>query len=186
MSKGKTREAAGIFPSRESLDAAITELEKHFPKSAFSVIGTHEALKNSADEEAPNPEKAIDSKDIPRHVPVKPEEKTVVGSAIVGGGAYVGAAAAGLALAMGGVSLPLTIAGAAIVGLAGGSVAGVLMKLTGDHYNEDMEKQLEAGGLLLWVNTQGQEDENIACSTMKKHGAKYVEVHGLNYEDQIN
>lgn len=175
----KMREAVGIFNDNEKLNVALNELEKFFPKQAFSVIGTQDALEEKLGKSSPSPKSVIADDDVPHHVPVKPEEKTVISSAAIGGSAYAGAAAAALALA-GAASLPITIAAAAVVGIASGSAGAFLVKMIGDENSKEIEEQIEAGGLLLWVGVQSKEDEGKACQIMKENGATYAEVHTIN------
>ena len=71
----------------------------------------------------------------------------------IGGLAYIGAvAAAGVVVASGG-GLAAAIAGAAIAGGGGGLLGSIAAHFIGQAHAENLQAQLDKGGLLLWVRT---------------------------------
>jgi hypothetical protein len=92
---------------------------------------------------------------------------------------YVGALVGiGAVVSSAGALLPLI--GAAAAGGAGGVVLGsVLAKVIGATYGGYISGQLDRGGLLLWVRTFDQAQEERAVRILKKHSGADVHVHGL-------
>lgn len=172
---GKIREAVGVFGSSNDLNKAVAELEATaFPRDALSILGTTEALKEKFGDTEIFPEVVEDNPNTPRNSPVHPEERALGAAALVGGGAYLGAVSA--AIAAGAISVPALITAAAI----GGGVGGIIAKIMGSQHTEHIKKQLEKGGLLLWVHTNTPQDETIACDILKKHNAQHVHVHEIS------
>ncbi len=172
------REAVGLFKTMVQLQDAVKELERtDFPRDALSVMGYHEdissGLAKGLDKDA-GPE---EDPSLVLEAPVRPEEKTVGVGALISGGAYIGAIA--VALAAGAVSIPSIIASAAIGGAGGATAAAILAKLLGDHFNEEIETQIQKGGLLLWVRTQDKDREDEACRILTNYGASHVRIHDL-------
>lgn len=175
---GTVREAVGLFHSMDALQDAIRDLEgSAFPRHDISVLGSQTDIASKFGERVVAPEAAEDNPDMPRMPPVRSEEKTIAAGALVGGSAYVGAVA--MALAVGAVSVPATIA-LAVIGAGGGAAVGaVLAKIMGDHFNQEIEDQIKRGGLLLWVRTPDADRELMACAILRSHGADHVHVHDI-------
>jgi hypothetical protein len=172
------REAVGVFHDKGKLDTAVAELSKHFPREFLSVLASEETLKEKCGgKDTVNPLNAMDNKDVPRAAPVKPEENVIGTSAAVGGGAYIGAVAA--ALSAGAVSMPI-LTGVAVIGAnSGGSASGAATAIFKNRNADHIEKQLDAGGLLLWVGTPSEDKEHKALEILKRNGATDIEVHDI-------
>ena len=98
---------------------------------------------------------------------------------MVGGLFYVGAvAAAGLIVASGGTVAAALIAGA-VAGGGGGLIGAALAQLLGHRHANQLQAQLDRGGLLLWVRTVASEDERRAADILRAHGADDVHIHDL-------
>ena len=168
------REAVGVFLDADAMRNAIVELDTHFPRHAISVLGSKRDIVEKFGQSAVPPVLAEMAEDTPLQAPIRPEEKVVGTSVLIGSSAYVGAVA--MALASGAISIPAIIL-AAVVGAGGGAaLSSVLAKILGDHYHKDIEDQIEQGGLLLWVGTTDNEQEQLATEIMNKHGAKHVKI----------
>lgn len=171
---GKVREAVGVFDNPDDLNEAIAELEATaFPRGTLSVLGSHQAIKKKFGRGDVVPEILEGNPDTPRREPVRPEERGLGAAALVGGGAYVGAAAA--AIGAGAISIPAIVTAAAI---AGGSGA-ILAKIIDNRYRERIKKQVDKGGLILWVQTPEPAQEELACEILQKHHARHVHVHAI-------
>jgi hypothetical protein len=93
--------------------------------------------------------------------------------------AYVGAiAAVGVVVASGG-TLAWALAGAAVAGGGGGLIGAAAARLMGRDRAKDLQKQLEKGGMLLWVRLRDHEHEKRACDILTKHSADDVHVHEM-------
>lgn len=175
------KEAVGLFTDMDSLQEAIKELEAtDFPRDALSVLGSKDDLENKFGLASVRPELAEAYNDTPREAPPRSEEKAIGAGALISGSAYIGAM--GVALAAGAVTVPAIIAAAAIGGLGGAAFGGALVKIMGDHYNEEIEDQIKKGGLLLWVRTPDEERERMACKILESYGAHHVKVHEIPQE----
>lgn len=172
---GKIREAVGVFDNADALDEAIAELETTaFSRETISVLGNQAAITEKFGASEIRPEDAEDNPEAPRQVPVHREERAIGTGVAIGGGAYLGAMSALLA-AGAAISIPAIIAAAAI----GGGGTGVLRKVLGGRFDKHIEKQIEKGGLILWVQTQNEDQEEAACDILEKYGAKHVHVHEI-------
>jgi len=89
----------------------------------------------------------------------------------------LGAIVAAGAVVVSGGTLAAAIAGAAIAGGTGGLIGSVLATWVGDHHARYLERQLEQGGLLLWVRTWDSAGEALALAVLKKHSGDRVHVH---------
>lgn len=163
-------EAVGLFKNMEQLQGALKELERtEFPRDALSILGHHEKLGSDFDQYI---SKAFDGEDL--EAPVRSEEKTIGAGILIGGTAYLGAMAA--ALAAGAITVPAFIAAAAMGGAGGAATGGVLAKLLGDHFNHQIEDQINDGGLMLWVRTPDHHKEELACQILTNYGAEHVQI----------
>ena len=164
------REAVGLFKNMQQLQATVKELERtDFPRDSLSVLGEHKSL------EPLTIEMLEDDSNAPREVLVRSEEKSMGAGLLVSGAAYLGAMAA--ALAAGAVAVPAILTAAAIGGVGGGALGGVLAILLGDHFNHAIEDQIKQGGLLLWVRTTDREKEDLACRILTENGTEHVRIH---------
>ena len=74
----------------------------------------------------------------------------------------------------------MPLIGAATAGGAGGLALGSLIaKFVGGTYGKYISDQLERGGLLLWVRTFDEAQEERAVSILKHHSGQDVHIHGL-------
>ncbi len=170
---GKLREAVGVFEDTDALNKAVEELEHtKFAREDISILGTREDIREKFGEPEVRPEAVEDNPEAPRSVPVRPEEKAIGSGAAIAGGAYLGAVGALLASGAA-VAVPAVLTAAAI-GAGGG---GLLTKILGDKFNDETEKQIQKGGMVLWVLTRSAETEAAASEILRKHGAKHVHIH---------
>jgi hypothetical protein len=82
---------------------------------------------------------------------------------------YVGAVAAAGAIVASGGTIAAAIAAAALAGGAGGLIGTFMAKLVGDHHAQYLQRQLDRGGLLLWVRTWNAEDERRAVEILRSY-----------------
>ncbi len=171
----KVREVVGIFDDKDNLDGAIAELEvTAFSREMISILGTKEAIEKRFGAPEIKPEKAQNKEDVPRMPPVRPEEKGVGAGAAISGGIAAGMVGAVIA-AGAAVTVPALVTAAAI----GGGSGAILAKTLGDYFDEQVEKQINEGGLLLWVQIHSAEQEEKARAIMVKYGAEKIHVHEI-------
>lgn len=164
-------EAVGVFKTMGQLQGAVKELERtEFPRDAISVLGSHKSLGSEFENFGAE---IFDDSNL--EAPVHSEEKTIGASVLVGGTAYLGAMAA--ALAAGAVTVPAFIAVAALGGVGGAAAGGILAKVLDDHFDHEIESQIDNGGLLLWVRTPDEHKEELASKILRDYGADNVRIH---------
>lgn len=167
------REAVGLFENMEQLQEAVKEFERtEFPRDALSVLGEREHIEKNL---ASDMVALEDDPTVEREAPVRSEEKGIGAGALVNGSAYIGAMA--VALASGAVTIPAIITAAAIGGIGGATVGGILAKILGNHFDKSIEQDINKGGLLLWVRTPDPDRENMALNILNKYGAHHVKIH---------
>ncbi len=176
-------ELVGVFDDQESLQNAIAELElAGFDRRHLSVLGSDKALESQFGTAQIDRQSLEDSACAPRRMEVKKQEVGVAQGVLIGGGMLVGVI--GAIVATGGLALPGAIVTTVAVGTGGGAVGAVLAKILGDKYGEFFQKQIDQGGLLLWVNLTdtAQNDEAMeqkAREILAKHGARDTHTHRL-------
>ncbi|MCK6418294.1 MAG: hypothetical protein L6Q57_05065 [Alphaproteobacteria bacterium] len=173
----ENREAVGIFDSQSHRDAAIAELEiTAFPRHDISVLGSESELRRRYGTGGVPLHRLEDNAQAPRAVSIRPEEKIIARGFVIGICAYVG----GCIVAIAAQTLnPLSLLAAIAAGsLAGAALGGLIAYLFGHYLQKQISRQIQKGGLLLWVRTGDAEKEKIAMKILRKHGARDVHVHG--------
>jgi len=175
------REVVGIFDDVNSMQEAISELEvSGFERRHISVLGNENALQEHFGKAELPTELLEDNPQTPRAANIKLEELGIGQSMLVSGGLLTGVV--GAVIASGGLVIPGATVTTAVIGAAGGTAAGAgLAKLLGDKYAEFFHKQIEEGGLLVWVNTPDTEHESKAQAVLRKYGARDVHTHEFTY-----
>ncbi len=174
------REAVGVLPDVPSLEAAIDDLlSAGFDRADISLLATREAIDGKPGQEVERVEELEDDPSVPRWPYVSREGLGAGEGGLIGGLAHIPAVtAAGAVVVTGGALAPAILAGIGAGG-AGAAAGAVLARWLGNRYAESYEKQLERGGLLLWVNTREPEDERRATEILSRHGGRDVHVHDM-------
>lgn len=175
----KQREAVGLFHDAEALKSAADAMMQHgFDRADLSVLsrartvverlyGTQAVAELEDDPKAPTAAYASG------------DSLTELRAVVVGVPFFIGAVAAGGAIA----ANDGTLYNATIGALIAGGLAGVLGLLVawwlGRQHAAYVEAQLEHGGLLLWVRTLTPRHEALACRIMEEHQAADVHLHDL-------
>jgi hypothetical protein len=174
------REAVALFKSAAALQEAIDDLlSSGFDRAELSLLATEEALRRKFGDRFKNSAELEDAEDVPRCCYVSPESLGDAEGSIIGGLVYIRAVAAtGLVILSGG-ALAAAIAAAVVSGGAAGAVGSFLAERIEQIHARHTAEHLEQGGLLLWVRTWNQEDEDRATAILKKHSGVDVHLHGL-------
>jgi hypothetical protein len=180
MADTRIREAVGVFHDERSLQSAVdTLLISGFDRSCVSLLAGQRTIESKLGHRF---EKVADLEDdpaVPKRAYVGTDSRTEGEAAIVGGLFYVGAVAAvGMIVASGGTAAAALIAGA-VVGGGGGLIGAALAQFLEHRHANQLQAQLDRGGLLLWVRTAAPEDERRAVDILRAHGADDVHVHDL-------
>lgn len=173
------REAVGVFDNFETLEAAIDELESSgFDLAELSLVASEETVEEKLGHQYEKVADVEDDTAVPREAYVATESFGDAAGGLIGGLMYVGAVAAGGAVIAAGGPLAAAIAGATMVGGAGGLIGAILAMWMSDHHAEYLQEQLDRGGLLLWIRTWDDADEKRATEILSRHSAHDVHVHG--------
>ena len=175
MPDKQTTEAVAVFDAPEKLDRAIRELEgSDFPRQSISVLANSEQVRERFGADAVDPEWLEDNDNTPRDISIRPEEKTIGASFLIGVPAYIFGCAA--AIAYNPAPAPVLLAA-----ITGGSIIGaligvVLVYFIGLKMKKRIRKQIDKGGLLLWVTTPTAEKEKKALDILKKNNGLHTHI----------
>ncbi len=182
MTEEMIREAVGVFDDYDRLQDAIAALgSANFGRHQISVLGSEEAVKDRFGQQQTPAQMLKDNPDAPRSMNIAPEELGVAQGVLMGAGIYAAVGAA--LLATGGMALPGAIVTTILVGAGGGAAGAVLAKMLGQKYAEFFQKQIDKGGLLLWVEVPDKEREEKALAILSEHGARDLHVHEMPLTD---
>ena len=171
-----SKEAVGVFKNKQDMDEAIADLEAAmFPRHDISVIGSKARMEKRFGSEAVSPELIEDNPRTPKDASVRPEERTIASTVIVGVPAYfMGCLAAVLVNPAPAMTLITAVTVGSIFGAAVGGCALYGVKA---YLDSRLQEQIKEGGLVLWVKTFKPEQEKKAKTIMKTHGAQNVHFH---------
>ena len=157
------REAVGVFNRPEDLQDAIDELlSSGFHRAELSLLASEHAVEEKLGHRYEKVETLEDDPKVPRTAYVSTEAVGGAEGAVIGTLMYVGATAAAGAILVSGGTLAAGIAAMVVAGGAGGLIGTIVAKWLGDHHGQYLQRQMEHGGLLLWVRTWDLEEEKRA------------------------
>jgi len=167
------REAVAIFDSENALRAAVDALMQiGLRQDDLSLLGDVSLLRNLG-----NIREIEDAAGVRHAAYVSSDERTEGLSAVVGAPTYVIGAGAAAIVATGGAALIPTIAVAAGGAAVGGALGLLLARAFGRRHADRVEKQLAAGGLLLWVHAPDPEKDQAIISALTRNGGRDVHIH---------
>lgn len=176
--KLEVREAVGILDSEPELQAAIDDLLSHgFDRAEISVLAPVAAVEEKLGHRFKSVADIEDDPEAMSQAYVPVESIGDAEGAVIGGLMYVGAFAGIVLVASGGV-LAAALAALAVGG-SGTAIGIALARFMTQHHADYIAKQLEKGGLLLWVRTWDQEDEAKATKILSAHSAHDVHIHAF-------
>ena len=173
------REAVAYFETSGDLEAAIDELlSSGFNMAEISILASESAVQQQLGHRYEKVAELEDDPAVPRAVYIPTESIGDAEGALIATPLYLATATAIGAIVASGGSLLAAIVGAVAAGGAGGALGAALARLVGRHHAENLHRQLEHGGLLLWVRTWDARDECTAVAILTRHSGKDVHVHG--------
>jgi hypothetical protein len=174
------REAVGVFHDREALENAVEDLlNAGFDRSEISLLASEQAIEQKLGHAYRKVQELEDDDAVPRAAFVGDHSLALGRVGVIGGLAYVGATVAAGAVVASGGALAATIVAAAIAGGGCGLLGGWAARLLGRDRAEKLQRQLDHGGLLLWVTLRHAGHEGRALDILKRSGADDVHVHEL-------
>ncbi|MDX5360159.1 MAG: general stress protein [Alphaproteobacteria bacterium] len=175
-----SKEAVGVFNDAETLQAAIDDLlSAGFDRAELSLLASESAVEQKLGHVYDRVEDLEDDAGAPRQAYVSKESLGDAEGGLIGGLLYVGAVAAAGAVVASGGTLAAAIGSAALAGGASGAVGAILAQWLDRHHADYLARQLDHGGLLLWVRTRDAAHEARAADILSRHSAHDVHLHAL-------
>lgn len=172
------REVVGLFSDAHALEAAVQDLLTHgFDHGDLSLLATDKVVRERLGHRIDDTVAASDDPTLPRRAWVEPETRMEGRGALTSVLGYFGAVTAlGLTFATGGAAAAAI--GGAVIGAGAGAGLGVgLGRLFDQRLVHEFERQLEHGGILLWVRVGDESEcEKRALDTLNRHGAHHAHV----------
>ena len=177
QSRTTVREAVGVFDEVGELDAAVEDLLKAgFKKADMSLLASEDTVSKKLGHRYERVQEMEDEPEAPR---IAYRTRASIGESddvIIGTLTYLPAVvAAGTVVASEGVVAAAITATA----IAGALIGTVLTRWLDKHHAEQLQEQLDRGGLLLWVRTPDQATQRRAIEILTRHSAHDVHVHQL-------
>jgi hypothetical protein len=189
LERTKVREVAGIFHSREALDAAVRDLlVAGFDRADVDIVAPPDEVRKRIGPVYVVPEELADLRGVPRRPFIAPEDLTLTAGIIIGVVAAGGAMAAAFSLLVAGVESTVAGAAAAVVGaIAGGAVASMVLGLFRKLkvHDKSIEAQMAKRGIVVWVRVRTPTSEEKAQQILREHGARAVRVHEIAIDKRL-
>lgn len=174
------REAVGVFHDLPSFRDAVDDLlNAGFDRSDLSLLASTEAVEDKLGHAYRKIQELEDDPSVPRAAYVGDHSLAEGRTGVIGGLAYIGAMLGVGAVVASGGTLAAAIAAAALAGGGGGVLGGLAARYLGRKQAENLQKQLERGGLLLWVRVRDDEREKQAVEILERYRAENVHVHEI-------
>lgn len=171
------REAVAVFDHAEHLQDAIDELlSSGFNRAELSLLAGEETVREKLGRHGSTVSLA-DNPSTPRADYVSPEAIGDAEGAVIGALMYVGAMAATGAVVASGGTLAALLISVTLAGGGGALIGAAMARFIGDHHAAYLQKQLDRGGLLLWVRAWNEDDEKTAAAILRKHSGSDVHIH---------
>jgi outer membrane lipoprotein SlyB len=175
------KEAVALFHDAETMEAAIDELlTSGFDRAEISLVASDEAVQEKLGHRYERAEQVEDDQTVPRRAYVERESLGDAQGVLIGALGYVGATVAAGAVVASGGALAAVIGAAAAAGTGGGLIGSLLANQLGKARAEEIQAQIDRGGLLLWVRAWDDAQEKKAVDILKRHSADDVHLHDLD------
>ena len=174
------REVVGVADSREALDSAVEELLlAGVDRSRISLMASREAILDKLHQYYVDPTPLADALELPRREVVTREDTTALTPLLFGTLLAVATLGATALVASGGV-----LAAALATTVGGGALATTLARLLkrrvlGDADPEALERDLAAGGLVIFVRVWDSAEEAKVEAILRAH-ARNVHIHEVD------
>lgn len=181
------REVAAVFHLEEILEDAVqTLLHTGFDRSDIDIMGDIETVRRRLGELYVPSEEIADVPGAPRRAYITRDDITTATASVAGMLFYLGAATAAMTVVASGGSLALVAAIAAAAGTAGAGIGAAAIHHLGKKQAEDLELQLMAGGIVVWVRVHNREMEERAQEVLAKSGGESIRVHEIEIEKRLD
>ena len=176
--KTACREAVGVFCDWASFQAAVDDLLRNgFDRSDISMLAGEKVVEQKLERAYQKVSELSDDMDVPRAAFVGRDSLVEGKAAAIGVLGYIGAMSAVGAVVASGGALAWIIAAGVAAGGGGAAVGTLIARTLGRKRGQDIQAQIEKGGLLLWVRTCNTKCEPRAIEILQRHGATDVHMH---------
>jgi len=171
------REVVGLFPNAGALETAVEQLGiVGFDRAAISVLAAA-AQRNGQNAWQQTATAIADDPSVPRAAFVSHVSRVELRAICVAGPALFGGFAAAWAAVAYGGDMSWQIISTAIATAAGAGLGLLLLRVAVRRRSADVQRQLAAGGLALWVSTPDDASEQSALAVLQSCAATAVHAH---------
>ena len=180
------REVAAVFHREEILEDAIQALLlAGFDRGDIDIMGDIETVRRRLGALYVPPEEIADVPGAPRRAYIARDDLATATAGVAGMLFYLGAATAAMTVVASGGSLALVAAAAAAAGTVGAGIGAAAIHLLGKKQAEELELQLMAGGIVVWVRVRYPEKEAQAQEILAKFGGEAIRVHEIEIDKRL-
>ena len=177
QSAAPAREVVGVLADAAALDAATAELLAFgFKEAQITLLAGETAIIEKLGHKYRRVEELEDDPDVPRILYRAFDTRKTV---ILGSLAAIGALATAGAIFAGGGALVATLGSGLIGAEVGGFLGGVVGDFVDDQHASYLKNQLDHGGLLLFVRTRNEAEEEAAKQILTNYSGRDVHAHAL-------
>lgn len=174
----KVREVVARFDDAEKFESAAEAVEMAgIDRSAISMMASEQAVEEKLGHRFARTESLEDDGAVPQTVYSDRHEMAEGKAAAVGIPGYVAGGAAGLAVVASGGALAAAMIAAAAGGAVGAGIGALAGQFISSQHAENLEAQIEKGGLLLWVAVRDEAEEAKVRVLLEENGGRDVHAH---------
>ncbi|MFT6556292.1 hypothetical protein [Sneathiella sp.] len=182
------REAVGVFDDIGAIHDCVDELQSQgFDRSDITMLARDQVVGSKSLLPIEDTLQTEDSPSALRGPVIEPESVGDAKGALLGAPIYIlTLACAGVSAAFG-LSTVMLLIVSAIGGLMGAGIGLILMNIVDKRQTGYYDRQLEHGGIPLWIHTRDPDHEQRAIDILMHNRARDVHIHdldGLPYEVQ--
>jgi hypothetical protein len=178
------REVVGVFHDVKAMEDAIEALLlEGFDRATISLIASEATIEEKLRHRYDRVSEVDAEPHVPRMAYVDSDSLNEAKAGLAGGLAYLGATVAAGAVVFTGGAAGLAVAAAVAAGGGGALIGALLGRYIGKHHADTLQRQLDQGGLLLWVACADTMHETRAMEIMRRYGGTDVGVHELPRPD---
>ena len=180
------REVAAVFHREEILEDAIQALLlAGFDRGDIDIMGDIETVRRRLGALYVPPEEIADVPGAPRRAYIARDDIATATAGVAGMLFYLGAATAAMTVVASGGSLALVAAAAAAAGTVGAGIGAAAIHLLDKKQAEELELQLMAGGMVVWVRVRYPEKEAQAQEILARFGGEAIRVHEIEIDKRL-
>lgn len=174
------REAVGVFDDIDTLQTALNELEENgFRREEISVLAPEAEVREKLSQERPDLHDIMENPATPRAVFVPQEVLREGMAALIGVPLYFGAGLGALMAVINNGNWAMVAVGTVIGAVLGAVIGGLGSVMAKRWWQYDIQRQLDNGGLVMWVNISRPEQEPRAWKVLSRNRAHHVHVHEI-------